>query len=59
MSTGLGTLLICGVCIALGGAAGVFIGLVVLLIRKTAGLNAGRTPAPWTDDDEIAARYHH
>lgn len=59
MSTGLGTLLVCAVFIAFGGAAGAFVGLVVFLIRKTARLSAGRTPAPWTDDDEIAARYHH
>lgn len=59
MSAGLGILLVCAVFIALGGLAGVFVGLVLVALRNASRPRPGQDPDTWTDDDEIAARYHH
>ena len=48
------------VVVLIGGAGGVLVGLVISAVRVGAASGRDRSPAEpgWTDDDEIAARFH-
>ena len=54
------TLLLVVLLAVVGGGVGAFVGLVLFALRGAARVAPTRAADPsWSDDDEIAARFHH